>query len=126
MNCLPYFCTGPIVKGFGRGSKELGCPTGEFRLQNCTITSEFDSDDPQAFYCYLSVANVPQEVVQQLPAELETGVYFGWANVENGEVHKAVLSIGWNPFYDNKEKSMVCDSKSTCLFDVRKKRKQAA
>lgn len=29
MNGLPYFCTGPIVKGFGRGSKELGCPTGE-------------------------------------------------------------------------------------------------
>lgn len=26
--CLPHFCSGPIVKGFGRGSKELGCPTG--------------------------------------------------------------------------------------------------
>ncbi|XP_055297524.1 riboflavin kinase [Sitodiplosis mosellana] len=78
MNCLPYFCTGPIVKGFGRGSKELGCPT----------------------------ANVPLEVVQQLPDELQTGVYFGWASIENGDVHKAVLSIGWNPFYNNKEKSM--------------------
>lgn len=25
---LPHCCVGPIVKGFGRGSKELGCPTG--------------------------------------------------------------------------------------------------
>lgn len=27
---LPHFCAGPIIKGFGRGSKELGCPTGIF------------------------------------------------------------------------------------------------
>lgn len=39
---------------------------------------------------------------------METGVYFGWASVDSGDVHKAVLSIGWNPFYENKEKSMVC------------------
>lgn len=25
---LPQYCVGPIIKGFGRGSKELGCPTG--------------------------------------------------------------------------------------------------
>lgn len=51
---------------------------------------------------------MPLEVVKNLPEELETGIYFGWASVENGDVHKAVLSIGWNPFYHNKEKSMVC------------------
>lgn len=28
----PYFCRGEVVKGFGRGSKELGIPTGELRL----------------------------------------------------------------------------------------------
>lgn len=27
-NYLPHCCVGPIVEGFGRGSKELGCPTG--------------------------------------------------------------------------------------------------
>ncbi|NXJ63290.1 RIFK kinase, partial [Rostratula benghalensis] len=26
---LPYFCRGEVVKGFGRGFKELGIPTGE-------------------------------------------------------------------------------------------------
>lgn len=26
---LPHFAEGEVVKGFGRGSKELGIPTGE-------------------------------------------------------------------------------------------------
>ncbi len=27
---FPYFTLGTIVRGFGRGSKELGCPTGTY------------------------------------------------------------------------------------------------
>lgn len=53
------------------------------------------------------LANLPREVVKKIPSELDAGVYYGWANVDNGEVHKVVLSIGWNPFYENKEKSIV-------------------
>lgn len=30
--CLPYFVTGETIKGFGRGSKELGIPTGVYLL----------------------------------------------------------------------------------------------
>lgn len=29
MRPLPYFCRGQVVRGFGRGSKQLGIPTGE-------------------------------------------------------------------------------------------------
>lgn len=75
---LPHFAKGTVVKGFGRGSKELGCPT----------------------------ANFPLEVVNNLPKEIETGVYFGFAQVNNGDIHKMVMSIGWNPFYQNSTKSM--------------------
>lgn len=28
----PYFCRGEVVQGLGRGSKELGIPTGELYL----------------------------------------------------------------------------------------------
>lgn len=75
---LPHFAKGTVVKGFGRGSKELGCPT----------------------------ANFPLEVVNNLPQQIKTGVYFGFAQVDNGAVHKMVMSIGWNPFYQNSTKSM--------------------
>lgn len=48
--------------------------------------------------------------MKELPNDLETGIYSGWASVENGVVYKAVLSLGWNPFFKNTEKSLVCIS----------------
>ncbi|XP_062497736.1 riboflavin kinase-like [Pezoporus occidentalis] len=78
MRHLPYFCRGEVVKGFGRGSKELGIPT----------------------------ANFSEQVVESFPSDISTGVYYGWACVGNGDVHKMVLSIGWNPFYKNIKKSV--------------------
>ncbi|KAK3609980.1 hypothetical protein CHS0354_011822 [Potamilus streckersoni] len=77
-NKLPHFAEGKVVKGFGRGSKELGIPT----------------------------ANFPQDVVDKLPEEIGEGVYFGWARVNSKPVYKMVMSIGWNPYYKNKKKSM--------------------
>jgi len=52
-------------------------------------------------------ANFSEDVVQDMPAEISTGIYFGFAKVDNGEVHKMVMSVGWNPFYHNEKKSMV-------------------
>ncbi|KAL7032115.1 hypothetical protein ACKWTF_007224 [Chironomus riparius] len=78
MSFLPHFAAGKITKGFGRGSKELGIPT----------------------------ANFPVEVVQNLPKEIDIGIYYGYASIDNGDVHKMVMSIGWNPYYHNKHKSM--------------------
>lgn len=75
---LPFFVKGKIVKGFGRGSKDLGFPT----------------------------ANFPDDVTKNLPEDLQCGVYCGYANVDDGEVYKMVMSIGYNPFYKNKQKSM--------------------
>ncbi|XP_014162416.1 riboflavin kinase [Geospiza fortis] len=62
----------------GGGSKELGIPT----------------------------ANFSEQVVESFPSDIPTGIYYGWACVGNGDVHKMVLSIGWNPFYKNIKKSV--------------------
>ncbi|XP_078252374.1 riboflavin kinase [Rhinoraja longicauda] len=78
MRSLPYFSRGEVVRGFGRGSKELGIPT----------------------------ANFPDTVVDNLPGDITTGIYYGWASVSHGDVHKMVMSIGWNPYYKNTKKSM--------------------
>ena len=72
---------GEIVKGFGRGSKEIGCPT----------------------------ANFSEEVVDnKVPESLNAGIYLGWArlNGDSDMVEKAVVSVGWNPFYGNSKKSV--------------------
>ena len=75
---LPHYARGEIVKGFGRGSRELGFPT----------------------------ANFSEEVIDKLPSELVGGIYFGFAKVDDGPVHDMVMSVGWNPFYKNEKRAM--------------------
>ncbi|XP_065885156.1 riboflavin kinase-like [Dysidea avara] len=75
---LPFFARGLVVAGFGRGSKELGIPT----------------------------ANYPEDVVSTLPDAIQSGIFYGWAMVDQGPVYKMVMSIGWNPVYQNKKRSM--------------------
>lgn len=76
----PHRFCGRVVTGFQRGSKELGWPTANL--------------DPAAFESSLDAAT--------------EGVYVGWAAVsgpslrpEDREIHKAVLSVGWNPHFDD-------------------------
>lgn len=92
----PVYLSGPVQKGFGRGSKELGCPT----------------------------ANLPDEAVDRAQREDgwgdENGVYFGYAKVGkrrrevgeegvgDGVVRPMVMSVGWNPVYKNVKRTAVC------------------
>lgn len=78
MSCFPCYAEGEVIKGFGRGSKELGIPT----------------------------ANFSEEVVEKLPVAIQGGVYYGWANVDDGPVYQMVMSIGNNPYYKNEKRSM--------------------
>ncbi|BGP19457.1 hypothetical protein JCM10213_006277 [Rhodosporidiobolus nylandii] len=92
---FPVYLEGWVTRGFGRGSKDLGCPT----------------------------ANLPDSSIAPYATTLQTGVYFGFARVldnasvkpgsdasafegaaaggEHDKVHPMVMSIGWNPFYNN-------------------------
>ena len=54
------------------------------------------------------IANYPESVVDRLPPTLASGVYYGWASVDQGPVYKMVMSIGWNPQWQNEKRSMVC------------------
>ncbi|XP_035739520.1 riboflavin kinase-like isoform X2 [Vespa mandarinia] len=73
---LPCFITGTVVRGFGRGSKALGIPT----------------------------ANFSENVVNSLPKNFDTGIYYGWSALD-GKIYKMVASVGWNPFYKNEKKA---------------------
>ncbi|KAJ5670172.1 Riboflavin kinase [Penicillium maclennaniae] len=89
---FPVRLSGPVIKGFGRGSKELGIPT----------------------------ANIPADDLSEKYPNLETGVYYGVVALDpksyenqNDSNEKgsptllpAVLSIGYNPFYKNTLRSV--------------------
>ncbi|KAK6264800.1 hypothetical protein SCA6_020234 [Theobroma cacao] len=74
----PWYIGGPVIKGFGRGSKVLGIPT----------------------------ANLSTEGHSSLLSEHPSGVYFGWAGLSTRGVYKMVMSIGWNPYFNNAEKTV--------------------
>ena len=90
---LPYYASGRVVAGFGRGGKQLNCPTGaKSNKRNCINAS--------------TSANLDATCVAKLPSELPTGVYYGWAVVNNSPVYPMCMSIGYNPQFNNKEKTM--------------------
>ena len=79
---------GPVVRGFGRGSSTLGIPTAN--LDVAPIKKESDA--------------------------LAPGIYFGWAGLrgdasdgargKDDVVAPMVMSIGWNPFFENARKTV--------------------
>ncbi|KAG0084492.1 riboflavin kinase [Podila epicladia] len=112
---FPIKMSGTVIKGFGRGSKDLGIPT----------------------------ANLPEDAIAEQEKDMVTGIYYGWAQVvvkahkdepqhqlESSSslsasttnlspssstsslatscpatVYPMVMSLGWNPFYKNEKKS---------------------
>ncbi|GES75397.1 riboflavin kinase [Rhizophagus clarus] len=73
----PIKMKGEVVRGFGRGGKELGIPT----------------------------ANLQEEATEALCKDVETGIYFGWAQVGNDHtVYPMVMSLGWNPYFKNEKR----------------------
>ncbi len=88
----------------------------KLKLQTDSLSLEFFSHNLHQCNCsniYLHQsnffpANFSDDVVSGLPSEVTTGIYYGWAKLENEtEIRKAVVSIGWNPYYHNVKKSVV-------------------
>ncbi|KAI4798106.1 riboflavin kinase [Aureobasidium sp. EXF-8845] len=77
---FPLRLNGEVVKGFGRGSKELGIPTANIPLTGLTVGGH---------------------------DEIESGVYYGYCSLSStSKVYPQVMSIGWNPFYKNTVRSV--------------------
>ncbi|KAM0786994.1 hypothetical protein ACM66B_002412 [Microbotryomycetes sp. NB124-2] len=96
---FPVYLQGWVTRGFGRGSKDLGCPT----------------------------ANLPDSSIVPYATTLSTGVYFGFARVsdptnehdsafthasddlderkQHDNVFPMVMSIGFNPYYKNEKRT---------------------
>jgi riboflavin kinase len=68
---------GCVDQGYGRGGRKLGFPT----------------------------ANLPASLFKSALEDVATGVYFGWAALENrpGNIYKAVVNVGYSPTFEGKE-----------------------
>ena len=76
----PVILTGSIVRGFKRGSKDLGCPTANLKM-------------------------TPENIAKT--ANMVPGVYAARAFLEDRqEEYMCAMSIGWNPVYENAEKTI--------------------
>lgn len=58
-------------------------------------------------YDYCFSANLSVEGYATVLSENPAGVYFGWAKLSNHGFYKMVMSIGWNPYFNNTEKTIV-------------------
>jgi riboflavin kinase len=77
---LPIRIVATVVRGFGRGSKDLGIPTANLDRTSMKSSTPFD--------------------------DLPTGIYWGYAKIGNDDIYKAAISIGYNPTYGNVEKTV--------------------
>jgi FAD synthase len=51
-------------------------------------------------------ANICSQAIGSVLSEAVTGIYYGWASVgTKSEVHKMVMSVGFNPFFGNTVKT---------------------
>jgi FAD synthase len=82
---LPIRMTSKVVRGFGRGSSDLGIPTANLCRDSGDFSTSFDA--------------------------MPCGIYWGYARIDKkGEtdckVYKAAVSIGYNPYYGNTQKTV--------------------
>jgi len=58
----------------------------------------------------LKAANFDDDTVSKLPSDIDNGVYYGWAQLlrkdTKSDIYKMVTSVGRNPFYHEKKKTL--------------------
>jgi len=81
---FPLKVSGEVIKGFGRGSAELGIPTANIPISGLDVGGHSD---------------------------LASGIYYGWAGLTlpsstTTDIYPMVMSLGYNPYYKNTVRSV--------------------
>ncbi|KAJ6189097.1 Riboflavin kinase domain bacterial/eukaryotic [Penicillium mononematosum] len=107
----PVRLSGPVIKGFGRGSKDRNARN----RPSADLLSRIGW-----LQLGIPTANIPADDLSEKHPELTTGVYYGVvaldpktyqheiseSSASTAVVLPAVLSIGYNPFYKNTVRSV--------------------
>lgn len=59
----------------------------------------------------IPTANMNMKEVGEAVRDTRTGIYFGYTMLK-GTVYPAVVSVGWNPYFDNEEKTVVGEARA--------------
>ena len=89
--------SGQVVKGFGRGSKELGIPTGLVtRPGHCArfIIVLLPQCSSAFLWSHDRAANLDEQVVSALPESMGTGIYYGYAPCEGCAFCATIMQVG--------------------------------
>lgn len=100
---FPIHGTSCIVSGFGRGSSELGIPTA-----NLPINESLNNLTTGIYYGWCKIIpNKEADIAEHKRSDGRSIMFNNGTKLEEEElcIFPMVMSIGWNPFYHNKEKA---------------------
>ncbi|KAK3717370.1 riboflavin kinase [Vermiconidia calcicola] len=119
---FPLRLNGKVVKGFGRGSNELGIPTANIPISGLSVGGHEDVESGVYYgWAGLSLSkathqNPPgtkskyklmnEQIHDSLMTTLSGNDSTGEGTQDKGSVYPMVLSIGYNPYYKNTVRSV--------------------
>jgi riboflavin kinase len=120
---FPLKLRGPVIKGFGRGSKELGIPTANIPLSGLSIGGHDDLESGIYYgWCTLDHSSIAQQTTTTTvpsatedtsapePSSNHAVADLEYESLKEGKdsetVYPTVLSIGYNPYYKNSQRSI--------------------
>jgi riboflavin kinase len=107
---LPIRMVSKVVRGFGRGSSDLGIPTANLDRQVLRMAGVEKTNNTKS--------STPEKKDHDACLDFEDlpcGIYFGFCRIgdaddpaagTSGVVYTAALSIGYNPTYGNEQKTI--------------------
>ncbi|KAF2124056.1 riboflavin kinase [Dothidotthia symphoricarpi CBS 119687] len=118
---FPLKLRGPVIKGFGRGSKDLGIPTANIPLSGLSVGGN-DALDSGIYYGWCTLdhrtiaqtttsSSVPSATDDTSPPERSSNhavadLEYSSSNTTSSTVYPTVLSVGYNPYYKNTQRSI--------------------
>ncbi|KAK0742501.1 hypothetical protein B0T21DRAFT_265462, partial [Apiosordaria backusii] len=100
----PYRMSGPVISGFGRGSKELGIPTANLPVDNSLYP--WIPSIPEGVYFGFGSLLLPESHPDYSPAPAPSNPGAASAATSAWSLFPMVMSIGYNPFYKNDTRSV--------------------
>nr|POE49020.1 riboflavin kinase [Quercus suber] len=113
---FPLKLSGKVIKGFGRGSSELGIPTANIPLSGLSVGGHEDVESG-VYYGWAGLSASPPQGTTASKYKLMGLEIFeklataalgeeGGDGAHKGGIYPMVMSIGWNPFYKNTVRSV--------------------